>query len=155
MGMWCQVASGYHTLTCFTCQTQVHWVSCQAQLTVGITSFELWGCISPWVWILNSPRSECMKAPDLQTGLLINIQSPNTALASQQRLSAHTQTVKKKGLGPLRTAVCLKKLDQSELWSILHLAFQSDMDNLLPQINTYFHVSYSRVFEAYSFISEM
>lgn len=47
--------------------------------------------------------------------LLINIESPNTTLASQQRLSVHTETVKKIGVAPLRTAVYLKKLDHSEL----------------------------------------
>lgn len=44
--------------------------------------------------------------------------------------------------------------------SVIHfiqnkLTFQLDMDNLLPQIIRYLHESNSRVFEAYSSITEM
>lgn len=54
-----------------------------------------------------------MKAPDLQSRLVINVKSPNTALASQQRLSVHTDS-KNDRVAHLGTAVYLKKLDQSE-----------------------------------------
>lgn len=70
----------------------------------------------------------------------------------------YTQTVKKIGFTPLKNSGVFKEI--RSIRSVIHfiqdsLTFQLDMDNLLPQIIKYFHVSNSRVFEAYGSISEM